>query len=145
MRVDLMLLIAAFILTVLGQVVYHSIARAGAAARQPFELVAAAYVFALIGVLIVGFTARKISIDGMISPANLIPAFGIGLAVSLVEIGYIYAYRAGLPVGTGAVSVLAVATVVLVPIGILAFAEQITMKVVLGVACAVFGVWLMRS
>jgi hypothetical protein len=108
-------------------------------------LIAAAYGFGLIAVLTVGILTKQVSIDGMLSFRNLVPAFGLGIAVALVEVGYIFAYRSGLPISTGALSVLAVTTLALVPISLLLFSEQITFKVIVGTAIAALGVWLMRA
>jgi hypothetical protein len=145
MRIEPWALALAFVITVCGQVLYHTIARAIGASRQPFELIAAAYGFGLIAVLTVGILTKQVSIDGMLSFRNLVPAFGLGIAVALVEVGYIFAYRSGLPISTGALSVLAVTTLALVPISLLLFSEQITFKVIVGTAIAALGVWLMRA
>ncbi|QGZ96621.1 hypothetical protein [Terricaulis silvestris] len=145
MRVEPFALAIAFAITVFGQVIYHSIARTVGPSRQPFELIAAAYLFGLIAVVWVGLATKQMSVGGLISLRTLIPALGLGIAVALVEVGYIYSYRAGLPIGTGALSILAVTTLALVPIGMAMFAEQLTLKVFAGAALAAFGVWLMRS
>jgi|SRR5579871_3015833 uncharacterized membrane protein len=145
MKPDLAALLVATSVTVGGQVIYHVITRTVGPSRNPFELIATAYLFAFLLVVVVGVLNQQISLANTLSQATLIPAMGIGLAVSLVEIGYVFAYKFGLPINTGALSVLAVTTVVLAPLGLFYFGESLSLRLVLGAILTIVGVWLMRT
>jgi hypothetical protein len=145
LRSDQLFMAMALVVAVAGQVLYHTVARTIGSTRSPFELVGAAYLFAFVAVLAIGMCTRQIDFSSTVSTRNLIPALGIGVAVSCVEIGFIFAYRYGLTVNTGALSVVAMTTIALVPIGLLVFGEAITPKLLAGVLVTATGIWLMRS
>ena len=59
----------------------------------------------------------------------------LGVAVAMVELGYLYAYRRGLPITVGPVSMLA--TVALIPIGIIMSDEHVSWRTFDGVRLSV--------
>ena len=135
----------ALVVTIFGVVLYHAIARGADPSRSPFELIAFTYLVSLIIVMVTGLATGQIVISSTLSRQNVIRAVGLGIGVSLVELGYLYAYRRGLPIASGAVTVLAVATVALACVGVFFFRESIGPRVIVGALLTLIGVWLMRS
>jgi hypothetical protein len=74
------------------------------------------------------------------APWQVLP---MGLAIAACEIGVLLAYRAGWPVGTTGVSISATMTLILLPIGILAFGETLTLGRVTGIAMTLGGLYLL--
>lgn len=131
------------VIVVAGQVAYHLVAR-GSTKTPAFLLAAIAYGvgFALSATLaILHGEARPSEIHAQ----TLTRGLALGLAVSAVELGYLYSYRRGLPVTTGALTVLTLTTLVLMPIGALVIGDRVSVRSVAGVTLAIFGVWLIQS
>lgn len=135
-------LVSAVAVTVFGQVLYHIVAK-GTSSRSPFEIVSVAYFTGLLFVSIMGLALNKITFNTISDAETLRVGALLGVAVSLVELGYIFAYRAGLPINVGALSVLAVTTVALAPLGLVFFSETITLRLILGCAMTIGGLWIM--
>jgi len=137
-------LLFAIAVVVTGQVVYHVAARGAPPHASPYVIIAIAYGVALLVTVIAGLVAHELSAE--IPPAGLLlRGVALGCAVPLVEIGYIYSYRRGLPISTGPLTVLAIATIVLLPIGVVHFRDQLSWLNVLGTVVAAVGIWLMRA
>jgi hypothetical protein len=73
-------------------------------------------------------------------PWHVLP---MGIAIAACEIGVLLAFRAGWPVGTTGVSTSAAMTLILLPIGILAFGEALTLARATGVAMTLGGLYLL--
>ena len=72
-------------------------------------------------------------------------SLALGVAIAACEIGVLLAYRAGWPVGTTGVSTSAVMTLILLPIGVLAFGEALTLARAAGIAMTVGGLYLLAK
>ena len=72
-------------------------------------------------------------------------SLALGVAIAACEIGVLLAYRAGWPVGTTGVSTSAVMTLILLPIGVLAFGEALTLARAAGIAMTVGGLTLLAK
>lgn len=136
-------LAAAICVVVMGQVLYHVIARGGTGTGSAFELVLVAYVAGGALVLLGGLLAGQISAGTLLSRHNLYRGLALGVAVALVELGYVFAYRNGLSIATGALTMLTLTTLALAPIGWLFFGELFRWQTLLGGLCACVGVRLM--
>ncbi len=133
------LLLVALSVTIVGQVIYHTVMKVIGRDLSPFQVIAAAYFFALVAAIVIGHYSKTFT------GANLLTGLLIGLAVLAVELGYIYSYRFGLPISIGALGVLVATTLFLIPIGMLVFSESISMRTIMGIILAIIGVWLIRN
>ena len=70
-------------------------------------------------------------------------ALAMGVAIASCEIGILLAYRAGWPVGTTGVSTSAAMTLILLPIGVLAFGEALTLARIAGIGMTLGGLYLL--
>ena len=62
-----------------------------------------------------------------------------------MELGFLLAYRAGWRVGVAALYSNALVTILLVPVGLLAFRETLDARRLLGLALAGAGLWLLGA
>jgi len=69
----------------------------------------------------------------------------LGLAIVLLESGFILAFRSGWNLGYAALFSNAAAALVLAPISVLAFKDRISAPHVLGMAVTAAGLWLMLA
>lgn len=70
-------------------------------------------------------------------------ALAMGAAIACCEIGVLLAYRAGWPLGSTGVSISAAMTLILLPIGALAFGEALTLARASGIAMTLGGLYLL--
>jgi uncharacterized membrane protein len=138
-------LLLAIIVTTTGLVLYHVVIRGARDAHSPLEFIMIAYLTGFTLVALLGYCTNALSIAAAISPRIFLRGIGLGVATVLIEIGYIYAYKRGLPITIGGLTNLAIATIVLAPIGVMFFKDPLTMRMMMGALVTVAGVWLMRS
>jgi hypothetical protein len=67
----------------------------------------------------------------------------LGAAIACCEIGVLLSFRAGWPVGTTGVSMSAVMALILVPVGVIAFGEALTLQRAVGVTMLLGGLYLL--
>jgi len=127
----------------LGQVLYHSVARGLSRGASPFLMVTVAYVVGLI------LTGCAWVITGGQRPTDVVMSQVVrngvllGIAVSCVEVGYVFAYRRGLSITSGPLVALSLTTLMLIPIGVFLYNDPISVRIVAGGCVVVFGLWLM--
>lgn len=137
-------LAAAVTTCVIGQVLYHVLIRGLDAAASPYLVIGVAYFVGLVimcGAGVVDSERQNLHLD----QGTVWRAAGIGVGIALVELGYVFAYRFGLPLSIGPVTVLAITTVALIPIAVLAFSDGLRPQVLLGVVVTVAGLWLIAK
>jgi uncharacterized membrane protein len=127
------------LLTVVSNVLYHIFQKLTPAGVNPVIALIVTYGTALLACVIVA----------LISPpeGGFIAAFrkanwasaGLGLAIIGLELGYLLAYRAGWNISTAGVISAAAVALVLIPIGLTAFKEKLSLLNLLGVMLCVLG------
>lgn len=137
-------LIIPFVVVVLGQVLYHSLLRQLPKGIPALALISLTYA---IGAVVGGVLWWLVPADAPVAAApsvvETLPwAAGLAVAILLVEVGYVYAYRAGLPLSVGALTVFAVTTALLVPISFMAFHDRMSWLQWLGMVLVLGGSWL---
>lgn len=70
--------------------------------------------------------------------------FVLGVVIVGLEVGYIYAYKAGWPVSTAATVQSAFLAVALLALGLLAYHEALTVRKVIGVAICLVGLYFVN-
>lgn len=68
--------------------------------------------------------------------------FVLGAAAACIEIGFLLAYRAGWKISVAAVATNVAVTAMLIPIGIIVFKDQLSVRNVLGLVFCVLGLVL---
>lgn len=133
---------APVLLAVLGNLLYHSSQRLTPAAANPFLSVgvsfsaAAALCFILYKATGGGPAAADLRALSWTS-------LGLGAAVVVIETSFLIAYRLGWPVGLAGLTVTALQTALLIPIGRVFFHERLTPMGWAGVALCLAGLALL--
>src|SRR5690349_15606396 len=122
----------AFALTVAGMVLYHLSQKNVPRETNPLFVIAIAYVVGIVLCVAFAFTypERKSLIDTL--KASNWAVFTLGAAAALIELGFLLAYRTGWRISIAAVASNAAAAVVLVPIGLIVFKDQLSLSNVIG-------------
>lgn len=132
----------AFVLTVIGMLLYHLSQKAVPKETNPFFVIAIAYVVGIALCFILAFTyPGKKSLVETLKASNW-AVFTLGAAAALIELGFLLAYRTGWRISIAAVATNAAAAVVLIPLGILVFKDQLSLRNVIGLIFCIVGLVL---
>lgn len=133
------------LLALAGNVAYHLAQRAVPRDAHPAVVLLAAYAVAALATLaLLPLTGPVPSLGPAVRTLTW-SSVVIGLAIVCVEFGFLFAYRAGWALSTASLTVNATLAVALVLVGLLLFAEPLTLRRGLGVLCCVFGLWLVTQ
>jgi uncharacterized membrane protein len=132
----------AFALTVAGMLLYHLSQKAIPKETNPFFVIAIAYVVGIALCLVFAFTyPEKKSFSETFKASNW-AVFTLGAAAALIELGFLLAYRTGWRISIAAVATNAAAAVVLIPVGLLVFKDQLSLKNGIGLIFCIVGLAL---
>ena len=128
-----------FALTVAGMVLYHLSQKSVPPGMNPFLVMVMAYVvaIALCAVCAVAFPGKKSLVESL--KLSNWAVFALGAAAALVELGFLLSYRAGWRISVAAVATNAAGAIVLIPVGLLVFKDQLSWRNILGLVFCVFG------
>jgi uncharacterized membrane protein len=133
------------LLTVSGAVLYQISSKSVPRAVHPLVAIIAAYVTAIVLCL---FATWKWPVTGSVSDSlrhfNWGVA-GIGLGAALIEVGFLFAYRAGWPLNIASIVVNVSAAVILLPLGLAMFGERISLAKGVGAAFCLVGLVLISK
>ena len=132
----------AFALTVVGMLLYHLSQKAVPKETNPFFVIAIAYLVGII--LCLAFAATYPGKKGLVETfkASNWAVFTLGIAAAIIELGFLLAYRTGWKISIAAVATNAAAAVVLIPIGLLVFNDQLSLRNVIGLIFCLVGLAL---
>lgn len=131
-------------LVVLANTVYQICAKSTPADMNPLASLTVTYTVAALFSAILFFAAsRGGNLLREYSHLNWAP-FVFGLALVGLEVGFIYAYKAGWPVSTASLVQSAFLAVVLIFVGFLLYKEQITLSKVAGIAICMVGLYFIN-
>jgi uncharacterized membrane protein len=131
-----------FVLTVIGMLLYHLSQKAVPKETNPFFVIAIAYVVGIALCVALAFTyPGKKSLVETFKASNW-AVFTLGAAAALIELGFLLAYRTGWRISIAAVATNAAAAVVLIPVGILIFKDQLSLRNVIGLVFCIVGLAL---
>jgi drug/metabolite transporter (DMT)-like permease len=128
-------------LAVVGALFYHVSTKSAPADRHPFTILFHAYLTAgLLCLAILACTAPKELRAAIARPP--VVSLQIGVAVLLIEAGFLLAYRSGWPVGWAALIQSMLLTVLLLPIGYYLYREEVSVARLAGVVLCLGGMAL---
>jgi len=132
----------AFVLTVIGMLMYHLSQKSVPKETNPFFVIAIAYVVGI--VLCVAFAFTYPGKKGLLETfrASNWAVFTLGAAAALIELGFLLAYRTGWRISIAAVATNAAAAVVLIPVGLLVFKDHLSLRNVIGLVFCIVGLVL---
>lgn len=131
-----------FVLTVGGMVLYHLSQKSVPPGMNPFLVIILAYIvgIALCSACALVYPGRKNLLESL--KLSNWAVFTLGAAAALIELGFLLAYRAGWKISMAAVATNAAAAIALIPIGILAYKDQLSVRNILGLIFCIFGLVL---
>jgi len=131
-----------FAITVGGMLMYHLAQKSIPKDMNPFHATTIAYLMGIVVCLLLSFTyTGNRSFAGSLKTSNwAVLCMGIGAAA--IEVGFMLAYRVGWKMSLTAVATNVAATAILVPIGLLAFREHLSLRDIIGLALCLFGLLL---
>jgi drug/metabolite transporter (DMT)-like permease len=134
------------LLVVIGSnVLYHLLQRSIAPGAHPLVATVATYTTAIVLCFCaLPFFPLQGSIPDEINRLNW-ATYALGAACLAVEIGYLLAYRAGLNVAFGSTIANVGVAILLIPVGVLLFREEISWTKVLGITLCLVGVVLITK
>jgi len=71
--------------------------------------------------------------------------FLLGISVAMIEVGFLFVYRVGWNVSTASITTSVTVTLMLIPIGVLAFKEHLTVRNVVGLLFCLLGLVLVAK
>ena len=126
-------------LIVLSNTVYQICAKSMPEKLNPFAALTVTYAVAAVSCAVMFFTiGRGSDLIGEYSKLNWVP-FTLGVVIVGLEVGWVFAYKAGWQVSTGFIVQSAFLAVALVFVGYLLFKEEITWNKLAGVAICLVG------
>ena len=132
----------AFGLTVIGMVLYHLSQKSVPHDANPFLVVVVAYTVGIVLCLpfAVALPGKKSLIESV--KASNWAVFTLGAAAALIELGFLLAYRTGWRISIANTATNAAAAMVLIPIGLFVFREQLSWRNLVGLVFCLLGLAL---
>lgn len=132
-------------LAVGGNVLYHLSQKSMPKAVNPLFVITIAYVVGIIVCLLysLAYPNDKSFMDTL-RESNW-AVYAMGVAAVIVEVGFLLAYRAGWNISTATVVCSTAVTLVLIPIGVLAFKEHLSVRNVVGLLFCMLGLILVAK
>jgi uncharacterized membrane protein len=134
-----------FAVAVGGTLLYHLAQRSVPKDINPFIATIIAY---LVGIVLCAVCAFALPssrpLRDSLSETNW-AVFALGLAAAAIELGFLLAYRAGWKISLAAVAVNIAVTLLLIPIGLLVFKDQLSVRNIAGLVLCLLGLILVAK
>jgi drug/metabolite transporter (DMT)-like permease len=132
-------------MTVVANIGYHLCQKAIAPNANPLLSLMIAYLTGLVLTLVaLPFYPSSGSWLAQIKATNW-ATFGLGATIVIIELGFLLAYRAGWNLNAAALFSNAIVAVLLVPVGIAFYREEITVPKGIGIVLSLAGIALMSK
>jgi uncharacterized membrane protein YdcZ (DUF606 family) len=133
------------VLAVGGNLLYHLSQKSLPKAANPLFMITIAYIVGIVVCVLyaVAYPNEKSFLD-TVRESNW-AVYGMGLGAAVIEVGFLLAYRAGWNISTAAVVCSTAVTLLLVPIGVVAFKEHLSVRNVVGLLLCMIGLALVAK
>lgn len=130
---------------VMGGVLYHVSQKSVPRTVSPFSAIIIAYAIG-IGICAIGLAVdpAESSFLDSIKHSNW-SVIGLGVGAAVIEIGFLLAYRAGWNISQASVVMSISVALILIPVGLIAFKEHLSLRSVAGVAFCLLGLYLISK
>lgn len=131
-----------FALVVGGGVLYHLAQKSIPQGMNPFFATICAYLIgiALCTICAVFYPAGKGFVESAKESNWAVLALGFGVAA--IELGFLLAYRAGWRISIATIAANVAMTAILIPVGVLVFRDQLSVRNIVGLAFCILGLFL---
>jgi uncharacterized membrane protein len=134
-----------FALAVGGNVLYHLSQKSMPKAANPLYVITIAYLVGIVLCVLSTFVyPNEKTFMETLRESNW-AVFAMGAGAVVIELGFLLAYRAGWNVSTTAVACSTAVTIMLVPIGLLAYKEHLSLRNVVGLLFCLLGLVLVAK
>ena len=131
-------------LVVLSNVVYQICAKSVPEGMNPLASLTITYIVGALASLVLYYvTSKNANILQEYTKVNWAP-FVLGIVIVGLEVGFIYAYKAGWPVSTAQIVQAAVLAVILIFVGFFLYKEQLTWNKIVGIMVCLVGLGLIN-
>jgi drug/metabolite transporter (DMT)-like permease len=133
------------VLVIGGNLIYHLSQKALPREANPLYTMIIVYGIAIIACAACAlvYPSEKTFIQSA-KETNL-TVFLLGVSVALIEVGFLYVYRVGWNVSTASITMSVTVTLLLIPIGVLAFKEHLTVRNIFGLLFCLLGLVLVAK
>lgn len=136
--------IGAMVLAIIASVAYHLIARSIPTGVHPLLTLTVTYlVAAIVTVALLPVFPLEVGLGESLRKVNW-TGFALGVAIVGIELGFLLSYRAGWDISLAPLVAIASTTVILIPVGVLAFKERLNLAQVIGLALTMIGLVLIN-
>lgn len=132
-------------LAVFGNLLYHLSQKSVPKAANPIYVITIAYLVGIVLCLLYSFIyPSEKSFVETLRESNW-AVFAIGAGAAVIELGFLLAYRAGWNLGTASVACSTAVTIMLIPIGLFAFKEPLSLRNIVGLLFCLLGLVLVSK
>jgi drug/metabolite transporter (DMT)-like permease len=133
---------APLFLVIAGMILYHVAQKSVPPSANPFVTMVVAYALGMVACALCSFIfpAQRPFLTS-VREANW-AAYAIGIGAATIEIGFLLSYRAGWNLGVAPIVASVAVTLLLVPIGVVAFREHLSALNIAGVVFCIVGLLL---
>ncbi|MBN2259921.1 MAG: EamA family transporter [Clostridiales bacterium] len=132
------------IIAITSGVFYHIIQKSITSKANPLISLVVTYTIALVlSLLLYAFDQSRINLLEDLKAINW-ASYVLGIAIVGLEFGILLAYRNGWDVGKLSIINNIIIAAVLVPIGLIMFKEQFSVKAILGISVSLLGLLIMK-
>jgi len=133
------------IIVVLASILYHICQKSISSGANPYVSLMITYLVSIISTVVAIFILNgKIDIIESVKNLNW-ASYVLGISIVFLELGFLLVYRAGWNVSVAALTAYVAVAVLLIPVGILLFKENISFLKVLGISFCVLGLILINK
>ncbi|MFN8376766.1 MAG: EamA family transporter [Anaerolineae bacterium] len=131
--------IVSILIAIVASTSYHILQKSTPQAVNPIIVILTIYLTGIVvAVPLFLFFPLETSIAESVKQLNW-SSIGLGVVVVGIEIGFLLMYRAGWNISVGALVVNIAATLILIPVGLLFYREQLTPLNLLGIVICIIG------
>jgi len=133
------------LLALSGGVLYHVAQKAVPRQVSPFAAIVFAYAIGIICALVALFLIPSERPLAESWRAANWAVWLLGVGAVIIEVGFLLAYRAGWQISRASVVANTAVALVLLPLGVLFFHEQLSWRNAAGIACCLLGLYLLAQ
>jgi drug/metabolite transporter (DMT)-like permease len=138
-------LYAPILLAISGGVLYHVSQKAIPRTVHPFAAIIFAYAVGIVLCAVgMAFDQAGRSFLSSFRDANW-AVIGVGAGAMAIEVGFLLAYRAGWNINAASVVMSISVSLLLIPIGLLAYKEHLSARSAAGICCCLLGLYLLSK
>lgn len=133
------------VLVIGGNLVYHLAQKSLPRDANPLHTMILVYVIAILACAATALVTPGEKTFLQSARGTNSTVFVLGLSVAMIEVGFLFVYRAGWNISTASITASVVLSLMLIPIGVLAFKEQLSVRNAVGLLLCMIGLVLVTK